>query len=163
VCRSAAGVCDLAENCTGASAQCPPDTKSTAVCRAAAGPCDVAESCNGSSESCPPGGFQPSTTGCRSAAGGCDGGEKRTGAGARAGPAGTEGQGAGRQAGGPVGGGEGWQRFSDRWSAEGLQPSTTVCRSAAGVCDVAESCTGTGAACPADTKSTDICRAAAGA
>lgn len=31
-----------------------------------------------------------------------------------------------------------------------LEPSTTVCRPAAGVCDVAETCTGSAAACPAD-------------
>ena len=35
----------------------------------------------------------------------------------------------------------------------------TVCRSSAGECDLAESCTGAGAACPTDAKSTDECRA----
>ena len=33
-CRAAAGVCDLAETCTGTSGTCPADGKSTAVCRA---------------------------------------------------------------------------------------------------------------------------------
>jgi hypothetical protein len=53
VCRELAGACDVAETCTGASASCPGDAKSTAVCRVAAGPCDVAESCNGVSNGCP--------------------------------------------------------------------------------------------------------------
>ncbi len=33
--------------------------------------------------------------------------------------------------------------------ADAFEPSSTVCRAAAGVCDVAESCTGSGADCPA--------------
>ena len=37
-----------------------------------------------------------------------------------------------------------------------------TCRAAAGPCDVAETCTGTSTACPADVKSTAPCRAAAG-
>src|SRR5262249_49977238 len=32
-----------------------------------------------------------------------------------------------------------------------FKASSTVCRTAAGTCDVAESCTGTSAACPSDT------------
>lgn len=39
----------------------------------------------------------------------------------------------------------------------------TACRSAAGACDLAESCTGTSSACPADALSTATCRAAGGA
>ena len=46
--------------------------------------------------------------------------------------------------------------------ADTFAPATQVCRLAAGVCDPAESCTGTSAACPADAKSTAECRAAAG-
>jgi hypothetical protein len=40
----------------------------------------------------------------------------------------------------------------------------TVCRPSAGVCDVAETCNGSGSVCPADTfvPSTTVCRAAAG-
>src|SRR3989441_10130357 len=42
--------------------------------------------------------------------------------------------------------------------------SGTTCRSSAGVCDTAETCTGTSAACPADSfvASTTVCRASAG-
>ena len=41
----------------------------------------------------------------------------------------------------------------------------TVCRAAAGACDVAETCTGTSTACPSDALATagSVCRAAAGA
>src|SRR5262245_22977632 len=47
VCRSAAGVCDVAEFCTGSSPTCPADAKVSpgTICRAAAGVCDVAETC----------------------------------------------------------------------------------------------------------------------
>jgi hypothetical protein len=37
-----------------------------------------------------------------------------------------------------------------------------VCRASAGVCDPAETCTGTDATCPGDAKSTAVCRASAG-
>jgi cysteine-rich repeat protein len=55
VCRPAGGVCDLAENCTGASGSCPADTKraSNVVCRGAVGECDVTENCNGTLATCP--------------------------------------------------------------------------------------------------------------
>src|SRR5207237_1626351 len=46
--------------------------------------------------------------------------------------------------------------------ADAFKPATVECRAAAGACDVAESCTGMGAACPIDLKSTAICRPAAG-
>src|SRR5207247_6595512 len=72
VCRAAAGVCDVAESCTGSSATCPADAKSTAVCRPAAGPCDAAESCDGVSNACPADGFVAAGTVCRVAASQCD-------------------------------------------------------------------------------------------
>src|SRR5207249_1499038 len=80
VCRASAGVCDPAETCTGASASCPADAKSTALCRAAAGVCDVAEVCDGTHNNCPADAFEPSTTECRPAAGPCDAAETCTGA-----------------------------------------------------------------------------------
>jgi Disintegrin len=42
-CRTSAGVCDVAETCTGSSGSCPADTfvSSTTECRASAGGCDV--------------------------------------------------------------------------------------------------------------------------
>ena len=54
-CRPSAGVCDAPEGCSGASAECPADSKvaSGAECRTAAGACDVAERCDGDSDDCP--------------------------------------------------------------------------------------------------------------
>ncbi|MFQ5668218.1 MAG: DUF4215 domain-containing protein [Candidatus Binatia bacterium] len=42
-----------------------------------------------------------------------------------------------------------------------FEPSTTVCRAAAGACDVAETCTGSSGTCPANAKRSGVCRAAA--
>jgi len=66
VCRPAAGDCDVAEACTGSSADCPADSfqPSSVVCRAAAGDCDVAEACTGSSAVCPTNAFKPQGTSC---------------------------------------------------------------------------------------------------
>src|SRR5206468_2027986 len=77
--RRSAGVCDLAESCTGTSAACPRDAKSTAECRPAAGPCDAAEQCDGSSDTCPPDAYQPATAECRPSTGVCDPAELCTG------------------------------------------------------------------------------------
>src|SRR5947208_9363283 len=80
-CRPSAGVCDVAENCNGASLSCPADgfVAPTTTCRNAAGPCDVAEKCTGTSASCPADALLPPTTTCRNAAGSCDVAEKCTG------------------------------------------------------------------------------------
>ena len=55
VCRPAAGVCDVAETCTGSSLSCPSDKKKPAatVCRPSAGVCDGVEECDGVSNGCP--------------------------------------------------------------------------------------------------------------
>jgi hypothetical protein len=55
VCRSSAGVCDVADNCTGTTDVCPTDVfkPSSTVCRSAAGDCDAVENCTGSAASCP--------------------------------------------------------------------------------------------------------------
>lgn len=65
-CRDAAGMCDVAEVCTGVSPVCPADEKSTDVCRSAAGVCDVLEVCDGVSNDCPVDGFRPDGFECRS-------------------------------------------------------------------------------------------------
>jgi cysteine-rich repeat protein len=44
-----------------------------------------------------------------------------------------------------------------------LEPSGSVCRAAAGACDLEETCDGASDQCPADAKSTAECRASAGA
>src|SRR5262249_34099820 len=55
VCRSAAGVCDLAESCDGSSATCPADAfaPATTGCRSSTSACGVAEQCTGSSAAWP--------------------------------------------------------------------------------------------------------------
>ncbi len=65
-CRAAAGVCDVAEHCTGSSAACPSDgfVSASVECRPAAGTCDAAESCTGSSATCPTDVNQPDETPC---------------------------------------------------------------------------------------------------
>ncbi len=66
VCRTAAGVCDIAETCTGISATCPSDIYVPAgtVCRVSSGTCDLAESCTGSSVDCPADSFVSVGTPC---------------------------------------------------------------------------------------------------
>jgi hypothetical protein len=134
VCRSAAGVCDIAENCTGTADQpCPSDSVSGAfvVCRSAVDECDATENCDGSAVNCPADAKQPLNTPCTADSNVCtldicDGvGNTCTH------PAGNMG---------------------------------TLCRAQAGVCDVAENCDGSNTVCPADVKagSGTPCRPAAG-
>jgi hypothetical protein len=74
VCRAQNGLCDLAELCTGYSAQCPDDSKVAAgtTCRLSAGSCDVPEICDGSSKQCPADIFVTAGYPCRDSAGLCD-------------------------------------------------------------------------------------------
>jgi cysteine-rich repeat protein len=120
-CRASGGICDVAENCTGSSAACPPDgfVASSTECRSSAGICDFAETCTGSSAQCPANAFVPSGTTCRLAGGICDVAETCTGS-------------------------------SAQCPADQLRPSNIVCRAAIHDCDAAENCTGTSVACPAD-------------
>ena len=83
-CRQAvAGGCDITENCTGTSANCPRDLvqPNGMLCRSAApNSCDVEERCDGSAATCPTDTFKPNTAVCRFAIpGGCDIEEKCTG------------------------------------------------------------------------------------
>lgn len=130
-CRPSAGMCDVAETCTGSSAGCPADAfASGGVCRAATGTCDVAESCNGSSAACPSEAVRPNGYECRAeAAGGCDVAETCDGA-------------------------------SKNCPTNGFLPSSATCRASAGTCDVAEMCTGSSAGCPANVfrSSSFVCR-----
>ena len=83
VCRGSAGVCDVAETCTGSSTACPTDAfaPSSTVCRSAASVCDVAENCTGSAAACPADAVVAAgAVVCRSAAGGCDVAESCDGA-----------------------------------------------------------------------------------
>src|SRR5207302_1396874 len=137
VCRAAAGACDVAESCTGTSAACPPDTKSTAVCRAAAGSCDLAESCDGLSADCPADTFKPATVECRPAAGVCDVAESCDGTSAAC-PADGKSTVVCRAAAGVCDTAESCDGVHDDCPADAVQPAGRVCRPAAGVCDLAE-------------------------
>lgn len=55
VCRPAAGVCDVAEQCSGSSPNCPPDLfmSSNTICRQSGGECDLTEYCTGNAAACP--------------------------------------------------------------------------------------------------------------
>lgn len=74
VCRSAAGLCDQTEYCTGSSVNCPADLNQPNgfVCRASGGGCDPAETCNGSAKTCPSDTIYPNGYVCRSSMGTCD-------------------------------------------------------------------------------------------
>lgn len=133
-CRASGGFCDVAEFCTGSSANCPPDTfqPSSLECRASAGVCDVAEFCTGSASLCPADAVEPNTTECRPSTGFCDVAEFCDG-------------------------------LMVDCPAGGFQPPTLECRASEGDCDPAEFCTGSAALCPADAldPSTTECRPAA--
>ena len=137
VCRSAGGVCDLAENCNGTQPTCPADAKkaNTVVCRNATGICDAAETCDGVTNNCPADVLHAPGTVCRISAGACDLEETCNGT-------------------------------SPACPVDARKPTSTVCRSAQSVCDVAESCDGTSVTCPPDlvnTNTATVCRSAGGA
>lgn len=122
---SQGGVCDddPLDHCSGSSAACVDVYKaSSVVCRADAGQCDVAETCTGSSGACPADAFEPVTTACTGSSQGgvCD------------------------------------NDAADRCSGsanscnDAFQAASFVCRADSGQCDVAETCTGSSGACPAD-------------
>src|SRR5205823_5940686 len=115
------------------------------------------------STACPADAFKPSSTVCRASAGECDPAENCPGNGPNCPadakqPAGT----ACTDDGNPC----------SREEGEGTNDACqhpagnagAVCRAAAGPCDVAETCTGTSTACPADAfkPSSTVCRASAG-
>jgi hypothetical protein len=139
-CRAAADACDSPEVCEGASPTCPPDEfhGPTRTCRPAAGACDVAETCSTGGPACPPDGYAATGTTCPG--GSCDGlGACSTACVPRA-PCST---------GNLCERGE-WQcAGAPRCVAVGAAPADTVCRAAAGACDVAETCGGS-TTCPAD-------------
>ncbi len=121
-CRGAGGICDITESCDGVGNDCPADAKSSAVCRASAGVCDVADSCDGSSDACPADALASASTVCRNSAGSCD--------------------------------------LDD--SCDGVSTacptdakSTAICRASAGDCDLAESCNGIADNCPSDAAQPD--------
>src|SRR5262245_53195990 len=123
ICRASAGECDVAETCTGTSAECPADAFAppTTPCRPSSGVCDVAEMCTGTSATCPADEFAPATTVCRTATDACDRAETCTGTSASCPP-------------------------------DELMPAGATCRAAQDACDEAEVCDGTTASCPPDAR-----------
>src|SRR5439155_298264 len=118
---SQGGVCDNdAGDHCSGSGNTCVDAYKTTTCRPSAGQCDVAESCTGTSGACPADSFASPSTSCT---GSSQGGVCDNDAG-------------------------------DHCSGSGNTCvdayKTTTCRPSAGQCDVAESCTGTSGACPAD-------------
>ncbi len=139
VCHASAGICDVAETCTGTSTDCPVDAfqPNTVVCRNAlpdpgsgTRTCDAPETCSGTSTTCPTDDIVlPAGTPCRAPADHaptgqialCDREEVCNGPGDKYCPADT-----------PV------------------PANSVVCRGAAGSCDIEEKCVGY--TCPADQK-----------
>jgi len=158
-CRPAAGACDVAEVCDGASGACPSDGFEPAgsTCRAEAGDCDAGERCDGTGKSCPANGYASSSQICRPVGGVCDVLETCTGTGptcpsdARV----TPGHRVSRR-------GLGWlrhRRVLSRWQRvvprRRVFPSSTLCRAARGPCDAEEYCNGVLNKCPPDLQSAD--------
>jgi cysteine-rich repeat protein len=148
ICRPAADVCDVAETCTGTSAACPPDAfaPATTICRPSAGACDVADTCTGTSPTCPADQLAPAGLICPSTSttlppslcgnGAVDPGEQC-------------------DLGAAVNGTPGvCCTATCAFRAAGQE-----CRPAADPCDIAETCGGNGAACPADARRNvgDVC------
>ena len=157
-CNGGCGACNLA----GSLGTCTALSNGTS-CRSSAGPCDVAEACNGSSLNCPSDAFAPTSTVCRSAADVCDLAENCPGN-AAACPADAK-------------------KFNGTACTDDNNPCTTdlcngtsnacqhaagnagtQCRIAAGDCDLAATCTGSSATCPANPfkPSSTVCRDIAG-
>jgi hypothetical protein len=149
VCRAAAGVCDVAENCTGSSAACPADAVQTAgsACGDDGNPCTV-DVCDGVSAAC---GHPAGNAGavCRPSAGACDLPEICTGADAAC-PADAKSTAECRASQGICDLAESCDGVSNDCPADAFQPAGTECRPSTATCDPAESCTGTAASCPPD-------------
>jgi len=125
------GILETKESCddganNGTTGSCCTSTctfkTSGTQCRASAGQCDVAETCTGSSSTCPNNAFASSSTSCTGASqgGGCDNDAADHCTG------------------------------TSNVCVDVFQTSGTQCRASAGQCDVAETCSGSSGACPAD-------------
>src|SRR5262249_18518477 len=152
-CRPATGECDLAESCTGTSGACPADalkpTATSSTGTSNGGPGDATDSCDGAGHCVD--GYQPATTTGRPATGECELAESCRGT-SGACPADafkpSTTSCTGTSNGGPCDATDSCDGAGH--CVDGYQPATTTCRPATGECDLAESCTGTSGACPAD-------------
>jgi hypothetical protein len=157
ICRESAGQCDVAESCTGTSADCPVDgfASATTACTGTSngGACDGTDSCDGSGTCVD--GFKSATTTCRESAGQCDVAESCTGSSGSCpanGFASATTSCTGTSNGGACDGSDSCDGSGN--CVDGYQPATTICRPSTGACDVAESCTGSSSSCPSDGPST---------
>src|SRR5438094_1298117 len=151
VCRAAAAECDVAETCTGTSATCPTDAKQPAgtACTADTNPCTL-DQCDGSTNTCTHPAGNAGTV-CRAAAGECDLAETCTGTSTTC-PTPADAS----KASGTTCAADGNVCTADGCGGSATTcthpagNAGTVCRAAAGECDLAESCTGTSTTCPSD-------------
>ena len=133
------------------------------MCRASTDPCDPAEVCSGSSDTCPTDVRTPNGTACNDN-NACTITSNCTNNGVCVG--------VDRLCGGVCGDGivaaseecdPGVDVVGDCCSANcKFEATGFTCRASGGVCDVAETCSGSSASCPSDTKLTSICRASIG-
>ena len=166
LCTDDGNVCTT-DTCNGSSNSCQHHAGNAGtVCRAGSGDlCDPDETCTGTSATCPADAVQPPTFVCRAAAGECDLDETCPGAAGQPCPSDA------KKASGTTCTADSNPCTLDQ--CDGSTPACqhpagnagAVCRTAAGPCDVAESCTGTSATCPTDglAPSGRVCRPAAGA
>lgn len=140
VCRVSAGDCDAEETCDGAAAACPDDSlrPNGFTCRAAASSCDVAEVCSGSSDTCPIDAFVSIGNACTG--GFCDGLGTCSNTCTPNAPCST---------GNPCElGTTDCSSGVPKCVATGPGNAGTVCRAAAGPCDVEDTCSGSSTTCP---------------
>jgi hypothetical protein len=134
------------------------------VCRASAGVCDPAEVCSGASGACPADLKYDASMLCRGAAGECDVADYCDGTNAACPTDLKKANGTACTDTTPT------DCYTAACSAGacsqtyGFQTAAFVCRASAGVCDPAETCTGSSGTCPTDLKSSSAtpCRAATG-
>ena len=177
-CRPSAGNCDIAESCTGSSADCPIDifSGSSTICSTAVGLCSVDAHCTGSSANCPNQVYlpedqpcsdnNPCTTGDKCKQGKCvglvqtcsqgfceeDTTKPTKGTCQCADPAYTYPSCNPVCGNGIIEGSEKCDPPGDCCSSScQLQPTSFVCRSSRGSCDVSEKCDGITPYCPADS------------
>lgn len=168
VCRTEAGLCDVAETCTGDSDLCPVDLFADAetVCHSSTGPCDLVDTCTGSGPTCPSDRVMPNTTVCRARAGPCDIPEMCDGVHKTCPPdAFKDSREICRESNGPCDKQETCSGTSAQCPDDEHYGSEMICRQAASTCDIEERCTGTGINCPPDVYAdvSFVCRQAADA
>ena len=155
MCRSAAGVCDVAEYCVSTSTACPANVykSSATVCDPATQPCEQDARCTGSSASCPANAAKPAGTACGTIAGPCDAQDYCNGSAFYC-PSSV------KSAGTPCGTISGACDAQDYCNGSSVTcpasyaPMGTVCGVANEPCEVAAVCTGASTSCPPNSPAT---------